>query len=97
MTCYMISNNLLPLAVAEARMRHGNPQPNEPSKPSKGAFEGFEGDLGECFSWTQRISSRAIPGCQKKSSRRRIFFAIEGAEQGNELFAESEHAVGVIG
>ena len=49
----MISNNLLPLAVAEARMRHGNPQPNEPSKPSKGAFEGFEGDLGECFSWTQ--------------------------------------------
>jgi hypothetical protein len=49
----MISNNLIPLAVAEARMRQGNHHPNEPSKGSKAPFEGFEGDQGECFSWTQ--------------------------------------------
>jgi hypothetical protein len=53
MTCYMISHNLIPLAVAEARMRQGNHHSEEPSKPSKGAFEGFEGDLGEGFPWGQ--------------------------------------------
>jgi hypothetical protein len=49
----MISNNLIPLAVAEARLRQGNHHPDEPSKPSKAPFEPFEGDQGECFSWSQ--------------------------------------------